>query len=225
MTKGVLIFGATGTVGAGTLLECLDHPDIGEVTCVVRRATGRVHPKLREILHEDFTDFSPLADEFRDVDGCFWAVGTRLADGHTQEAYTKITHDYAVAAARVLHDQSPGSCLVFVSANGADETGTSRQLWARVKGRAENTLLTLGLGKVLIFRPGAIAARRGIRQNVRVYGWSAWLAPLMRPFGMATSTVEIGRAFIAAVQGETVGSPEKIRLGSSDINALARLAQ
>lgn len=222
-TKRVVIFGATGTVGAGALLECLDHPGIAEVACVVRRPTERAHPKLSELLHDDFGDFSPLASELRSVDACLWAIGIPQT-GRTEAQYTEVTHDYAVAAARALHEQSPECCFVFVSGAGADETETSRTMWARVKGRTENAILDMGFGRALVFRPGAIVAKRGLRHNVRVYGWSSILAPLMRPFGMATSTVEIGRALIAAVFEKSVGQPEQIRLDSADINALAKLA-
>ncbi len=222
-TKRVVIFGATGTLGAGALLECLDHPEFAEVVCVLRRPTGRSHPKLRELVHEDFSDFSSLASELRDIDGCLWAVGIPQA-GLTEEQYTTITHDYAVAAARVLREQSPGCCFVFISGAGADETGTSRSMWARVKGKTENAILQLGFARALVFRPGTIVAKRGIQHSVRLYAWSSLFAPLMRPFGLATSTVEIGRALIAAIAGRSVGTPAKTRLDSADINELAALA-
>lgn len=218
--KRVVIFGATGTVGAGALLECLDHPDITEVICVLRHPTGRSHPKLREVIHRDFSDFTPLASELSGVDGCLWAIGVPQT-GRSEQQYTEITHDHAVAAIRVLREQSPGCCFVFISAAGADETEGSNTLWARVKGRAENAVLDAGFARALIFRPGAIVAKRGIKHSVRLYGLASLLAPLMRPFGMATSTVEIGRAMIAAVLGKSVGEPGQVRFDSVGINRLA----
>lgn len=220
-SKRVVVFGASGTVGAGALLECLDHSEIGEVICVVRRPTGRAHPKLREIMHDDFHDFTALAADLRNVDACLWAIGVPQR-GRTEAQYTEITHDYAVAAARVLHEQSPQCCFVFVSGAGADET--SRMMWAKVKGRTESAILEMGFRRALVFRPGMIVAKRGIRHSVRLYGLFSALGPLARPFGMATSTIEIGRALIAALFGGAVGEPEKVRLESPDINALAKLA-
>lgn len=224
MSKRVMIFGATGTVGAGTLLECLDHPEIDEVICVLRRPNGREHPKLREVIHDDFMDFSSIAAEFGNIDGCFWAIGVP-SSGRSEEEYTRITHDYTFAAAEVLREQSPQCCFVLISGAGADETENSRQMWARVKGRTENSILGLGFARALIFRPGAISAKRGIKHSVRAYGWSAYLAPLMRPFGWATSTVEIGRGFIAPVLEEELKDTGKIRLDSADINAFAKLVK
>ncbi len=223
----VVIFGATGTVGAGVLLECLDSPAIGEVVCVGRRATGREHPKLREIRHDDFADFSALAPDFADLDACFWCLGVPVA-GLTEARYAEVTHDYTVAAARVLREQSPGLCFVFVSGTGADETDKGRTMWARVKGRAENAILGMGFADAVVFRPAMIRPRRGLRHNVGLYRvTTAALTPffpLFRLFGSATSTVEIGRAMIAAAQGRSVGDPPKRRLDSRDINRLAELA-
>ena len=223
----VVIFGATGTVGAGTLLECLDSPAIGEVRCVVRRATGRQHPKLREIVHDDFRDFSAAAEALTGLDACFWCVGTPSA-GLTEARYTEVTYAYAMAAARVLRDQSPGLRFVFVSGTGADETEQGRVMWARVKGRAENAILGMGFAGAIVFRPGVIVPKRGIRHSVRLYGITTTLLrpflPLVRALRSATSTVEIGKAMIAFACGRNLGDPPKRRLDSKDINELARLA-
>lgn len=215
--KRVLIFGATGTVGAGALLECLDHPEVGEVLCVLRRPTGRSHEKLKELIHEDFLDFSPLAQEFNGVDACLWAIGVP-SPGRTEAEYKKITHDYALAAAELLVKQSPGCCFVFISGAGAGVD--SRIMWARVKGMAERAILGLGFARALVFRPGGIVTSRGIQHNVLAYRLGNLLAPLGRPFGMTTSTVEIGRAFIAAALGRAVEG-DKTTLDSRDINSLA----
>ncbi|UWQ20145.1 NAD(P)H-binding protein [Jannaschia sp. W003] len=220
MTLRVLLFGATGTVGAGVLLECLDHPGIGEVVCVVRRPSGRRHPKLHEVVHPDLGDLAPLMSEFEDVDGCLWAVGVPQR-GASAEAYARITHDHAVAAARALHARSPDCRFVFVSAAGADGTERARDIAARTKGRAENAILGMGFACAVAFRPGAIAVRRGLRHRVPLYGWAALLAPAMRPFGLATSAEEIGRAAVAVFLGQ-VGAMSGERIGSARINALAR---
>lgn len=222
----VVIFGATGTIGAGVLLECLDSPEIGEVLSVGRRPTGRKHEKLRELTHEDFTDFSALADELGDLDAAFWCIGVPSA-GLSEERYTEVTHDYTMAAAKVLYEQSPDLCFVFVSGAGADDTEKGRTMWARVKGRTENDILGMGFRSAVVFRPGMIRPRRGLEHNVRLYGIMTTLMtpllPVFRAFGSATSTEEIGKAMIAAALGKSVGDPPKQRLDSGDINELARL--
>lgn len=223
MTKRILIFGATGTVGSGALLECLDHPEITEVICVLRRSSGHTHPKLREILHSDFDDFSAIERKFAGIDACFWALGSP-SSGHTVEEFTRIEHGFVSAAVKALYDESRQCRFVFVSGPSADRSEMSRQLWARIKGRAENTVLRTGFRQVVVFQPGAIAARRGLRHSVPLYGLVAKLAPLMRPFGMGTSTQEIGRAFVAVALGRAPVDPQGAPLNSAAINALACLA-
>ncbi len=218
----ILIFGATGTVGHGTLLECLDHREVTQVVCVLRRSTGLSHPKLSEIIHEDFTDFSSLNIKFQNFDGCLWAIGIPQT-GLTERQYTEVTYTFAVTFAQRLRKHSPECCFVFISGAGADEAGTSKSLWARVKGRTENAILALGFKRVLIFRPGTIAAKRGIKHNVSAYGFSSIFAPLMRPFGLATSTTEIGRAFIAAVLRNDPTQLDHTIYNSTEINNLAKL--
>jgi nucleoside-diphosphate-sugar epimerase len=56
----VIVFGATGMVGQGVLRECLLDPDVTQVLTVGRSTTGHQHPKLREIVHADFLDFSAI---------------------------------------------------------------------------------------------------------------------------------------------------------------------
>ena len=52
----VVIVGATGMVGGYTLRDALDHPAVGTVTAVGRKGLGISHPKLEEVLHQDFAD-------------------------------------------------------------------------------------------------------------------------------------------------------------------------
>ena len=56
--KSVIVLGATGMVGGHALQLSLDEPGVSSVTVVGRRSTGASHPKLREILHDDFMDYA-----------------------------------------------------------------------------------------------------------------------------------------------------------------------
>ena len=47
----VAVVGATGMVGKGVLLECLDHHSIEEVLTIGRNPIGIAHPKLKELIH------------------------------------------------------------------------------------------------------------------------------------------------------------------------------
>jgi putative NADH-flavin reductase len=75
----IILFGATGMVGQGGLHECLLDPEVEKVLAVGRRATGQRHDKLREIVHEDFLDFSAIEDELAGYDACLYCLGVSSA--------------------------------------------------------------------------------------------------------------------------------------------------
>ncbi|MCA9539737.1 MAG: NAD(P)H-binding protein [Myxococcales bacterium] len=216
----VILFGASGMIGRGVLLEALDSPVITEVISVGRRPVDVEHAKLRQIEHADFEHFEALADDFTGLDACFWCLGVQSA-GLDEAAYSRITYAYTMAAARVLRERSPGLRFCFVSGAGTDATEKGRTMWARVKGRTENALSAMGFADVIHFRPALIRPMRGSKPRgtayVITYAILGVFMPLFRLFGGATSTVEIGRAMIAAAQGK---SEQKV-LDSPAINRLA----
>ena len=122
-----------------------------------------------------------------------------------EASYTRITYDFTMAAAEVLLAQNPGMRMCFVSGAGTDATEKGRSMWARVKGKTENALAALGFGDVVLFRPGLIRAMRGSRPRgaaIRVlYAVMTPFMPLWQAAGAATSTVNIGKAMVAAAAG------------------------
>lgn len=70
----VLLFGATGMVGQGVLLECLRDMSVEQVTTIGRSATGMRDAKLREIAHKDLGDYSGMEATVRGYDACFFAA-------------------------------------------------------------------------------------------------------------------------------------------------------
>lgn len=54
----VIITGATGMVGKGVLLECIDDSSVKEILLINRNPIGTSHPKVKEIIHKDFRDFT-----------------------------------------------------------------------------------------------------------------------------------------------------------------------
>ncbi len=94
----VILFGATGMVGAGVLLECLEDARVDSVLAIVRSPTGRTHPKLREVVHADFFSYDDLRDEFQKCDSCFFCLGVSSA-GMSEAKYAHLTYDLTLAAA------------------------------------------------------------------------------------------------------------------------------
>jgi uncharacterized protein YbjT (DUF2867 family) len=153
--KRLVIVGATGMVGGYALRYALDQPAVGRVTSIGRRELGISHPKLHEVVHQDFADCSALAPALSDQDAAVFCMGTYT--GAVPDAQLRaITVDYTIEFARVLRSSSPDAAFSFLSGSGADPTGRSRMAFARYKGEAENALHASGLPRLYVFRPAYI---------------------------------------------------------------------
>ena len=151
----LVIVGATGMVGGYALRHALGLPTVERVTAISRRKTGISHPKLDEVLHQDFSDCSQLAQTLADQDAAIFCLGTYTGTVTDAEMRT-ITVDYTVEFARVFRISSPDASFSFLSGSGADPTGRSRMVFARYKGEAEKALLGSGFPRLYIFRPAYI---------------------------------------------------------------------
>jgi uncharacterized protein YbjT (DUF2867 family) len=153
--KRLLIVGATGMVGGYALRYALRNATVTTVTAIVRRKLGISHPKLREVLHSDFADCSSLSQALSGQDAAVFCLGAYTGAVPDIEL-RRITVDYTIEFARVLHGSSPNAAFSLLSGNGADPTGKSRAAFARYKGEAENAVLAAGFPRVYIFRPAYI---------------------------------------------------------------------
>jgi uncharacterized protein YbjT (DUF2867 family) len=151
----LVIVGATGMVGGYALRYALDLPAVKRVVSISRRKTGISHPKLDEVLHQDFSDCSELAQTLAGQDAAVFCLGVYTGTVTDAEMRT-ITVDYTVEFARVFRRGSPDASLTFLSGSGADPTGRSRMAFARYKGEAEEALLGSGFPRLYIFRPAYI---------------------------------------------------------------------
>jgi len=151
----LVILGASGMVGGYALRYMLDHPTIERVTAIGRRKLGVSHPKLVEVLHQDFSNCASLAQAASDQDACVFCLGTYTATVQDAELRT-ITVDYTIEFARILRSSSPDAAFAFLSGAGADQTGRSRIAYARYKGEAEKALVATGFPSVYIFRPAYV---------------------------------------------------------------------
>ncbi len=221
----VIVFGASGMVGAGVLRECVRAADVEQVLLVARRAGDAHDAKVRELVHADFTDFAPARAELTGYDACFFCLGA-TSSGLTEAAYTRVTYDFTLAAARVLAAANPSMTFVYVSGAGTDSTEHGRSMWARVKGRTENALLALPFRRAYMFRPAIIRPMHGIVSRTRSYrifyalGWPIVQLLRLIPSSM-TTTETVG---LAMLQCARAGAPDPT-LGTRAINALARAAR
>ena len=215
----VILFGATGMVGAGVLRECLKDGRITSVLSVSRTPSGIVHPKLREHIRSDFFNYDDAAEEFRGAGACFFCLGVS-AVGMTEADYHRITHDITVNAATKLAELNPGMTFCYVSGAGTDSSERGRAMWARVKGKTENQLLRLKL-RTFLLRPGYIQPL-GVQSKTPIYRAfyrvMGPLYPVLRRVapGLVSSNEAIGRAMIELATGAYPSNILEVR----DINRM-----
>jgi uncharacterized protein YbjT (DUF2867 family) len=217
----VILFGATGMVGQGVLRECLLDPGVDSVLAVGRSPSGQSHPKLRELAHDNFTEFSAIAPQLAGYDACFFCLGVSSV-GMDEERYRHLTHDITMAAATTLARLNPGMVFTYVTGRSTDSTEQGPMMWARIKGKTENDLLKLPFKAAYMFRPAGIQPLHGVKSK------TAWVqaiyvvaTPLLSyltrvaPKYMTTSE-QLGRAMIKVARD---GYPKPV-LESEDINAI-----
>ena len=208
-------------VGQGVLRECLLDPEVEVVLSIVRAPTGRVEPKLRELVHKDFFDFSAIESDLAGYDACFFCLGVSSA-GVKEADYRHVTYDITLAAARVLARLNPNMTFIYVSGTGTDSSEKGSSMWARVKGKTENDLLRLTFKAAYMFRPGAIVPLHGARSKTKfvqaLYTVTKPVLPILYALfpKYVTSTEQVGRAMLKVAKQ---GAPKSI-LETSDINKI-----
>jgi uncharacterized protein YbjT (DUF2867 family) len=211
----VILTGATGMVGEGVLLECLDNPAVESVLSVSRRPCGVSHEKLRELLVPDFREVKAMAGELRGYDACFYCAGISSV-GMNEADYTAVTFDTPVAFASLLAELNPGMTLVHVSGRSTDSTEQGRVMWARVKGKAENALMRMPFKAVYNFRPALMKPTPG-QKHVHGGPLIGIVYPLLKLVFPSMTLTDTARAMINAVR---YGAPRQV-LEVTDIRELA----
>jgi len=218
----VILFGSTGMVGRGALLECLESDKVEAVLTINRVASHLNHPKLTEIIHDDFTDYESIEDSLEGYDACFYCIGIS-SFGLKEEKYNFITHDLTMYAAKCLVKLNPNMTFCFVSGAGTDSTEKGPLMWARIKGKTENSLKKLPFKAHYMFRPGYIQPMKGVKSKTRMYQLLYDVFGVFFPLinrvipKWVTSTERIGKVMIkAATEGCDVEY-----LGNGDINRIA----
>ena len=216
----VVVFGASGMVGEGVLLKTLDHKDVESVLVIGRRPCGVTHPKMKEIIHHDFFDYTSIEEQLKEYNACFFCLGVTSV-GMNEQDYSSVTYDITMQAATVLSKHNPGMTFCYVSGAGTDRTEQSRMMWARVKGKTENHLAKLPFKSVYFFRPGLLKPVKGQKNIKPIFRIAASSYPFWKfLFPDKVSTIDdVGLAMINAV----LYGYSKQNLENTDIAILARL--
>jgi len=219
MPINIVLTGATGLVGEGVLLECLNHPDVASVLMVNRKASPRKHPKLTELIIPDFMNPDLVAGQLAGYDACFYCAGIS-SRGLNEAQYAHITYDTALNFAKSLQSINPEMTFCHVSGSHTDSSEKGKIMWARVKGKTENALLRLSFKNVYNFRPGFMKPSEG-QQNVKTYyKVISSLYPLLKTL-FPNQTVTMHEVGLAMINSVTKGYSKPI-LEIEDIRALAR---
>ena len=195
-----IITGTTGMVGEGVLHECLNHPEVESVLVINRRTINMNHPKLKEIVINNFYDFSVIVEQLKGYNACFFCLGTTSV-GKKKDEYTKITFDITKALADTLVKLNPDLTFCYISGAGTDSSEKGRSMWARIKGRTENYILNLGFRQAFAFRPAIIQPTKGLKNTLSFYKYLFLLLPLIKLIfpKHICSLREIGLAMINSV--------------------------
>ncbi len=114
----------------------------------------------------------------------------------SKEEYVKISHDYPVAAAKMLKRESPGAAFHYIS--GAGTNAQSRTFWSKVKGQTENELMDLL--EANCFRPAFIDAKPSARLP-KVFTLLSPALRVLKPFrSLYVLGEDLGRAMLEATR-------------------------
>jgi uncharacterized protein YbjT (DUF2867 family) len=212
----VIVTGATGMVGEGVLLECLESDEVEKVLSVSRKPTNHTHAKLEQLLVPDFRKLSDVEAKLTGYDACFYCAGVSSV-GMSEADYGVVAYDTPVTFATTLARLNPNMVFTYVTGAHTDSTEKGRVMWARVKGRAENALMRLPFKGVYNFRPGLMTPKPGQKHLKKLFRAALVLAPVMKLFLPALTLEQVGRAMIRCVKS---GAPKQV-LEVADIAELA----
>lgn len=194
----IILTGATGMVGEGVLMECLENPNVSEILSVSRKPCGKKHAKLKEYIIPDFLAINLHDESLKGYDAVFFCAGISSV-GLSEEEYNRITFDTTIHFANAALGQNPDMVFNYVSGVYTDSTESGKRMWARIKGKTENTLRKLGFRDAYNFRPGFMEPVEGQKNVKWFFKPFIWFFPLV--FSSKSLTLhEVGRAMISAVQ-------------------------
>ena len=200
MNIKVIITGVTGMVGEGVLLECLSRPEVESIFVIGRKPSGIKHEKVKEIVHDDFFDYSSIKGQLAGYNACFFCLGITSV-GVKEDQFTHITYDLTMAFAKTLVEINPDMTFNYVTGYGTDSSEKGRVMWARVKGKTENDLLKLPFKQAYMFRPGYMQPVKGAKNVHTYYKVMGFMYPALRALfpKFVTTMAELGQAMINSV--------------------------
>jgi uncharacterized protein YbjT (DUF2867 family) len=154
MIKKALVIGASGLVGSSlTRLLCEDIT-YNEIHILVRKSINWKHNKLREHII-DFAQLALFTEQFK-VNSVFCCLGTTIKKAKTKEAFYRVDHDYVLESGILAAEHNAD--FFVISSMGANPKSVF--FYSRVKGVIEQSLQSLNLPSLHIFRPSLLLGDR-----------------------------------------------------------------
>ncbi|WWC65762.1 uncharacterized protein I303_108384 [Kwoniella dejecticola CBS 10117] len=215
----VIITGATGNAGSAVLTAAIASPSISQIAVLSRKPPFDTSSKINHIqlpsaeYPKGFDEIPPeLVDRLRKdgYESCIWALGISQTQVNKEE-YVKITHDYAVTAAKAFSSIGTSEApfrFVFMSGEGARQDEKGYQLFSKVKGKTEKELFAMKSDKfdVVNIRPGGIIPSPEHRERMGIFmgqGFRA-MGAIFRPIwpSMIIDSPDLGVACVGLAQGK-----------------------
>ena len=209
----IILTGATGFVGEGVLLECLNDTRVEKVLSISRRPCGHQHPKLEEYVVGNLMLIAEGDPKLEGYDAAFFCAGISSV-GMSEEQYRPIAYDIPMHLAKVLPHKEQMT-YIFVSGAG---TGGSSQMWAKVKRQTEEELQQLGFKQVFNFRPALMKPMKGQFYVKKMDKFLGWMFPLTKLIGGGNTLSQVGQAMLNATESGYGRTAIEVK----DINALSK---
>lgn len=219
----IILTGATGYVGEGTMLELLRTQQVEKVLSVGRRSvqinqydslTAEEKAKLEEYIVPDMMNLQAGDPHFEGYDAVYFIAGISSI-GAPEEVYRRISYDIPTHFADIMPDKEKMT-YIYLSGAGTDPNG--KQWWMPIKGATENYIRTLGFKHAFAYRPALMRWAKGqIRMQKMQYTFFVFY-PLMRLCGLANSMTEVALSMLACTRD---GYP-KFAINPRDITTLSK---
>ena len=210
----IILTGATGYVGEGTLLELLKVKEVEKVLSVSRKPTGIKNEKLEEYLVPDFMQLKKGDSHFVGYDAVFFIAGITSV-GTPKDVYVQISQEIPLHFADIMPDKKQ---MTFIYLSGAGTDPNGKQFWQKVKGKTEESIKTMGFKRAFAFRPAIMRWAKGQKRIQTMQYFFLPFYPLFRLMGQGNNMKEIALSLLTLTWK---GCP-KFAVNPKDISMLAR---
>ena len=211
----IILTGATGYVGEGTLLELLKVEAVEKVLSVSRKPTGIKHEKLEEYLVSDFMQLKEDDEHFKGYDAAFFIAGITSV-GTPKDVYVRISQEIPLHFADIMPDKDR---MTYIYLSGAGTSPDGKQFWQQVKSKTEAEIQKKGFKRTFALRPAIMKWAKGQKHIQTMQYFFLPFYPLFRLMGQGNSMKEIALSQLVLARD----GYEKFAIDPRDIIKLAKV--